>query len=273
MKLYLHSYSRTSKSAKSLAKALGATFIWSGEAHKLLSDPNEKTIVINWGSSANNFTSSDLLWINSPINTNVATSKIQTYEILKENNIPTCEFTKNRGEALNWLYNLSSVYTRYKNRSSGGKGILYHSPNQIDEFLQQTPALFYTKEITIADEYRVHIFEQKNTHNFFVQKKIKKENWVANYGHIPYSSHISSHDNGYIFVSTTFDQNSPAYDNLKDTCIKALKALKLNFGAFDVKYSRENGQGVILECNTAPGLFPKTLNFYQDSISTYVHNA
>ena len=137
--------------------------------------------------------------------------------------------------------------------SSGGEGIYYikdekelaawRSGKTVSEYIVEK---FYT----YAREYRLHITEDGCF--YACRKMIKNETKESDRWH--------RHDTNSVWiVEENPSFNKPAnWSVIVAECVKALKALKLDIGAFDIKVqsSKENSKPdfFILESNSAPGL-------------------
>lgn len=109
---------------------------------------------------------------------------------------------------------------------------------------------YYVKLEPIEEEYRVHSFRNKTLR---LGKKVPRV--------------VSPHP---VFRSwkagwkLSYAQWNPP-DGLRSLAHKAVKALGLDFGAVDIGV-KPNGDLVVFEVNTAPGLEGNTINKYADAI-------
>ncbi len=128
--------------------------------------------------------------------------------------------------------------------------------NSITGFNTQAP--LYTKGIIGAQEYRVHIFNNKVID---LQRKRKKSE-------VESDGLIKNHSNGWVFCREEVKVPLELFETAK----KAVSSLSLNFGAVDVLYSSNEKKIAVLEVNTAPGLEGLTLDNYANAILDFYEN-
>ena len=221
----------------------------------------EKDLIINWGSSKlPNWGREDHPFINHPYQVQKTISKIDTYDILIANNIPTVEYTTYFDIAKQWLEEESCIVLgRSLNRGSGGRGIVVYNPSSYTELEEH---IFYTKYIKKMREFRVHLFKS----NFLIQEKKRRGREERDF--TLYDPYIRSYGNEWVY--TTPQEEIPSKVLL--VAEEALKALELTFGGVDVIYNEHYGEAYVLEVNTACGLGQgnnQTLDFYCNNILTF----
>jgi hypothetical protein len=211
--------------------------------------------VINWGDSKapDNF-------LNSGSAVTQAISKVRTGEALSESKVHTVAITKDRKAANTWLQNGSRVLCR-RDAGTGGKGIVIASRE--DELVECD---FYSRYFPKTHEFRVHVFG--NTAIDVTEKRARIGGQVART--------IRSYDNGWVF-SHNLSVQPQDLEKLKSTCVSAVKALGLDFGAVDVlaildtENPRRLKKHYVCEVNTAPGLdSPTTIECYVNAIKEYL---
>lgn len=116
------------------------------------------------------------------------------------------------------------------------------------------PADFYVKKEDLTDEYRIHIFRTSRD-NMRVLRIAHK---------VPSCDHphpwVRSHRLGW-----KLSYVGGASDAAKQIARDAVRALQLDFGAVDIGIRRQ-GDPIVLEVNTCPGLEGGTLEMYVDNI-------
>lgn len=244
MKLFLFPYKPGSQSAKNLGKALLIKRI-KPEKSKFKADPNK--IVINWGASTlpNFILGSKVL--NDPEYVSLAANKLHFFERIKEWNeaneeeqVPVPKWYKTKEEIVETeeFKRGDAYFARTILTGHSGAGI-----EAFDRTSQAIPhAVLYTKYILKQEEYRVHVMGGES---FYVQRKARKMgvpddevNW-----------RIRNHANGFIYQKDNFELP----ENVKESALRAIKALDLDFGAVDI-ITTKNGKAFVLEVNTAPGM-------------------
>ena len=246
MRVRILGYKSSSHSAKTIAIATGFKRLRPPGRSKFTGKPSD--LIFNWGSSEVAFRGP--LIINPPHAVINAINKESTYNILREKLIPTVESSFDRNKALEWLDKYGVLFM-YSVTSSGGVGMTFVDNIELfDELCNSRgdPRL-WVKYTPKAHEYRVHVWDSAVLD---VQEKKLKEGASPN--------KIRSHENGYIFARADI---APPSDVLNYS-VKAVKALKLDFGAVDVGYTTNTQKIVVYEVNTAPGLEGETLNIYSE---------
>lgn len=246
MSTKIYPYMNGSKSAKSLAQALGIKILRrEGPARRV-------DTIINWGSSLierHIFTSKIL---NNPGCVRVAGNKLLTFEVFKHCDAPTVEWTTDKKKAIDWTIEGQQVVVRKKLTGHSGEGIEIVSVND-----PMPDAPLYTKYTKKKDEYRIHVFQGEV---IFQQRKARKKdvpddrvNWQ-----------VRNLKGGFIFAN----DGVLAPDVVTDAAKLAVQALGLDFGAVDIGY--KDGSTVCYEVNCAPGLEGSTLKAYTDIFQQFM---
>lgn len=243
--MYILPYKNTSESANKLAQSLNCKLLKSNfSVAKSFTSP-----IINWGNSKRVITSFSRL-LNRPSKVKYAVNKLKTFEILKANNINIPDFTTNYETAKEWINEGEWIVARSLLESSSGQGITL--AKTIEEL--PTNSKLYVKYFKKTYEFRVHVFDGKVID--YIQKR--KRNDVDE---SLYNKYVRSYTNGWVFCRDNIIEN----DNVKQLAIKAIQALKLDFGAVDI-VMKSSGEAKVLEINCAPALEGTTLERYKEAI-------
>jgi glutathione synthase/RimK-type ligase-like ATP-grasp enzyme len=198
--------------------------------------------------------------LNKPSAVSLAANKLQTFEVFDQEGVPIVDYTRDTNTVYSWLESGGCVVARTLLRAHGGEGIII-----IENDEQALPvAPVYTLYKKKKYEYRVHVFKGEVID---IQQK-KRERGIAIEGD---RAKIRNRANGWVFCRE--DINIPEADPdqilLKDTSLRAVAALGLDFGAVDIIYNQREGRYYVLEVNTAPGLEGTTLVKYTEAISNW----
>lgn len=119
--------------------------------------------------------------------------------------------------------------------------------------------LFTIGRIGVRTEYRVHIFNGEVIHKSVKLRRNRDEDDDQPRNHL-----VRNLENGWIYSNDTDDLPQDVIDQ----SLKAVQALGLDFGAVDLLYYPREGDAIVLEVNTAPGLAPESsaLKAYCDAI-------
>ena len=221
--------------------------------------PRPEDVIINWGANTNpNFDiNSGGKLLNPPDKVADASHKVKCFRALDEVGVKTLDYTLDVGTMYQWLQNGETVFARSLFKGHGGVGItVLHSTDDYDalSYGETSNFKFYTKHSVSTSEYRVHVVGDKTID--FAQKKRMTSEKLKELG-FEFNELVKNHDKGWVFAR----EGVVIPDVVRDECVKAIHAVKLDFGAVDVLYSPDGG-AVILEINTAPGLEGTTLKNY-----------
>lgn len=176
--------------------------------------------------------------------------KLKQFNLFKEHNVSSPEFTTDRSVAADWIRNGAVVVCRTLLRSSEGRGIVIAETED-----QLVPAPLYTKYLKKKKEFRVHVL---NGQVLDVQEKRKKKEFDDEQR----NTRIRNTANGYAFCRE--DVVEP--DSLRGTAVKAVQALGYSLGAVDIGFNERDNLCFVLEVNSTPGMEGTTLEKYSDAI-------
>lgn len=243
MKLFIAPYKIGSESAKTLAQALPC------KQTKSLKRFIGKTLVVNWGRSDLTVRGRNVRILNSPDAVKRAINKLECLTTLKANNVSCLEFTTNKNEAHSWILEEgATVYCRTLVSASQGRGIVIANENS--DVIPSAP--LYTKGVLRAHEYRVHVFKGQVLD---FSKKKRRRDFDGN-------DLIKNLANGWVFCR----DGVVLPELVKETAIKAIAALGLDFGAIDILFKERDNKSYVLEVNTAAGIQGTTLEKYKQAI-------
>ncbi len=277
-----------SASVKKLKQALDAVIIkLEGSKYRHKADD----IVINWGNSRRSDVLEGVPILNSPSSVAVATDKLRTFQALVEADVPTVPFTTDASIAQDWLNDGEKVFIRDSLTGHSGEGIVVVEPqinsqqafavqeaqrildeagldeasDALDEEyvrvteanveLRQAP--LYTRGVTNAGEYRVHVFDGDV---ILYQKKSRRVDEVT--GEVVTAEGADADVRNLASNWIYRTGNLKRLERVEQLAISAVNALGLDFGAVDIIMD-ENGDVYILEINCAPGLVN------QDTVDAY----
>lgn len=234
-------YKKWSVSAKALAKLLKCP---RGSAKTLRNYAG--VLAINWGNSSKLVHRAETRLLNNPAAVKTAINKLTALSCLKDAAVSVVPYTTDKEQAKTWL-NDGMVVARTLLKSSGGKGIkLLATGDKLPD------APLYTKYKKKFAEFRVHVLDGEVID---VTEKRKKRGGVLN-------KYLRNYRDGWVFCRTNIKEP----EQLRQTCIEAVKALGLDFGAVDIIWNKHEDSLYVLEVNTAPGLTGTTLQKYVQAI-------
>ena len=156
------------------------------------------------------------------------------------------------------------IVKKLKFRSRGAGMVLIKDQKQLTEQLKKNAGngnVYFEEFFNGSKEYRLHISELGC---FYTCRKVRKEGaeerWFFN----------SSNSNWLLESNPKFDKPK-TFDKMIEECKKGLRALGLDFGAFDVRVKKD-GTFVILEANSAPSFGDLTAKKYLEHIPLIVKN-
>ncbi len=232
--MYIWSYDFKSESARALADRINGKIIrhenstFKGDAFKN---------VINWGSSDLPREVRKCNILNPENAVACAVNKVIAYQKFERAGVNTVKWTTNKEWAKAWMALGFKILCRTKLEGKDGEGIIIASkPEEICD------AKLYAKVEEHAHEFRVTVFRDTVVS---VQKKVRLRG-------VPNHNEIVRTTNGGWGFEVVNGFNIPG---TRDACIKAVKALGLDFGGVDVLEDHRYGT-VVLEVNTAPHLTP-----------------
>lgn len=233
--MHIWTYNNKSESAIALSDKLDVWLI-KHENSQFRGGPNK--VVLNWGSTHPSQEVMACQVINKPFAVANAVNKITSLELFDAAKVPTVKWTRNKEWAKAWAALGHKIVCRRKVEGKDGEGIV------LAEYVAEVvDAKLYTKLEEHAHEYRVTVFRDTV---ICVQKKVRIPGLPA------YNDDIRTTAGGYGFNVVAGAAGGPGTE---DACIKAVKALGLDFGGVDVLWDHRLGT-CVLEVNTAPQLTP-----------------
>lgn len=114
-------------------------------------------------------------------------------------------------------------------------------------------APLYVKYVPKLLEYRLHVFCGEV---ILIQQKRKKRDTGVE-GDLAL---IRNHANGWVFAVEDVNFPTPEIkEDARQTAIRAVQCLGLDFGAVDLVLAKKTNSPIVLEVNTAPGIESPTL--------------
>lgn len=254
---------KPSASAAKLKRALRL----SGVHARRLYLPNFPTsgLIINWG-CVNGPQATDVTEhfkvLNLAASVWLASSKINTLDRLKEEEVPHILISKDIGVARGWLKNGFKVLVR-KDGLSKGRGISLFTGDEI--LRDQT--WFYSRVFQKTHEFRCHVALGKAID--LVQKKRRDGTEEAS------ERLIRSYTNNWVFCHDNLTCTPEDRKEIEEVSVEACRALNLDFGAVDVLciFNKGNPRRLtnlrVCEINTRPGLEnSKTIEAYVEAFKS-----
>ena len=182
----------------------------------------------------------------------LANNKLKSFQIFKEANLPTVEWTTDVDIAKTWPL----VVARATLTGHSGQGITMWNPSNKNEPIPIAP--LYTKYVKKTYECRIHVFNGEVI-DAQIKRKLKEYDGEVD-------TNIRNHTTGWVYCRDNFEVPEEA----KLLSLQAIKALHLDFGAVDLIYNQHYNQFYLLEVNTAPGLEGTTLTNYIKAIKNAI---
>ena len=211
--------------------------------------------IINWGSSVKPDHLCTAKFINDPVSVGEAVDKRRALSRLEAAGVPHLVHTTRRDEAQDWIAGGHTVMVRETVNGHSGQGILV--VEGVGTPLPDAP--LYTQYFKGREEYRVHVVAGEVVD---VQQKKTREGVEANY-------FVRSYDNGWVFCRDDIE----IHEAVLCAAVDAVVALRLDFGAVDIKRNEINGNVAVLEVNTAPALTGTTLDKYAEAFQKLLATA
>lgn len=239
-----------SRSAKAIAESLGVQRVYPNRHYK----PKSNQLILNWGCSTTptwyEYTNTYSNLLNRCVPIQNAVNKIKALQIMSGAGVSTIPFTTEFEKALDWGSGL--IVERHVINGTQGVGI--NIPENLEDVNRGVP--LYTKMITNAREYRVHVFCGE-----VIDLQQKKRR--AGLEEAP-SGQIKNSANGWVYCR---DGITEPPVQIREQAILAVKSLGLDFGAVDIL--SKGGETFVLEVNTSPNLEGTTLTKYINAIKNY----
>jgi len=256
-RLVVYPYKMGSASAKLLARALDAVRVYPDRDYRPLKDD----LIVNWGSGHTPNWRDGLVSKSQIMNhwTNVcfAIDKMQSFSKFIVGGVTTPQFTQKRTTAIDWLEDGKVVIGRSLLEGTRGEGIVVmENPTQFQS------CNLYTQYEEPTKEFRVYTFRGK----FLDALEKRRDSDRLAEGTINYR--VRTEDNGWVFCHN----NVRVPQEVAKQAILATNALGLDFGGVDIIWNEPKNRAVVLEINTAPGIFGTTVSFYAEEILKHAAN-
>lgn len=208
--------------------------------------------LLNWGCSAT-LPGTEVVG-NDPDVVAAISNKLRCFEILRDDNIPTVEWTASRHVAQDWLDEGSAVYERHLLRSHSGNGIAVKFPGGAP--VAQAP--LYTRKIRGRfAEYRIHVVAG-NVIAGQRKRRMTTETLRERGMDVPEDrlrNAVRTYANGWAFTQTDADPGEDA----RNVCIAAMDSVGAISGCVDIAVTERRGQVYVIEINSAPALRSPTI--------------
>lgn len=189
----------------------------------------------------------------------VASNKLKFFEACKDiDGINVPDWTTSKETAQQWIDDGKVVFGRQKLTSHSGNGIILFENETITE---DKLCPLYVKYKKKTHEYRVHVFNGKVID---ITQKRKRVGMQTN-------ARIRNLDNGWVFCREDLDIDNK--NELTKQAILACSVCKLDFGAVDIIWNKQEKKYYVLEVNTAPGLEGQTTTKYAQAIKDFMELA
>jgi len=198
---------------------------------------DDKTFVINYGRKN----------IIANLNKKLSANKIEQLEVLRENNIPVPKiWTINNDMNHRYFKKITFPLMARKKKHSRGSDIIFlktrfSMKKRIERIKNRD---FIVKYIPKEKEYRVHVLG-----DVAIEVCEKKHSKKAIENNINIHPHVWSKERGWTLETI----ESEGLTEIKELAVKAIKALKYDFGAVDLMLGKDN-KYYVLEINSAPRL-------------------
>lgn len=207
----------------------------------------------------------DYIELNSPEGCAISGNKILMKDVFIKSGVHTAEYflMKNNEDykIKNYLNVWKTIIAKHKHSSKGNGIFLIENYNDFLEFKKNNNCsqFVFEKYYHYNREYRIHV--TKDGCFYTCRKMLKRDAEVR----------WHRHDNNSVWIleDNPLFQKPDNWDDIVNDCVKALKALKLDIAAFDVKCEgngKANPDWIILESNSAPALGEVGIKKYSEKI-------
>ena len=215
--------------------------------------PKDGDVVINWGNGHKpKWDGPHFVFLNRPEAVCRAIDKVEAFYKFKAAGVSTPVWTTFKDWAAKWMAAGEMAVARTELEGFDGFGI------KLCRKVEELPknCKLFTKYIPISSEYRVYVFQDKIV-DVLEKKRLDKD--LAD----PF---IRTEHNHWVFCQ------GPKWwpKDAESEAIGAIKALGLDFGGVDVVYNKEKDKSYVLEVNTAPGVYGKTMAKYHKVFLEYI---
>lgn len=252
MRTLLYAYNPYSEGARRVARALGVVRL-RHKGSKYKAAPSD--FIVNWGSNQvpMQFMETPRV-INMPSFVDWASNKLRAYTLFSECGVPTVPHCTDRDKAREWLSEGKTTLARMLLRASEGRGV------QVMETIEDlVDAPLYTQYIKKKDEYRVFVIG--NNVACATQKRKRRDVDDVDYK-------IRNYCNGWVFCH----ENAEPPPAVTEAAVKAVQALRLDFGAADVGWNEHKQAAYVYEVNTAPLMEGTTLELFAAALNDYINS-
>ena len=245
MQPIVYPYKMGSQSARLLSSALQCKRVFPNRYYRAKANH----LILNWGCST--YPEWDEAragrMLNSPNAVAVAANKLTSFYAMNTSRVSVPLFWNNKDSAKRYMEaGQFKVVCRTTLSGHSGQGIVIaSSPEELVD------APLYTQFIEKDKEYRVHVF---NGVIIDFQQKKRRRGEEQN-------DDIRNHANGWVYARS--DVVLP--EDVETNAIRATLSLGLDFGAVDICTDLD-GNAIVFEVNTAPGIFNTTLDKYVEAI-------
>jgi len=252
---YLLPYVLSSESGRDLARSLNVKRIRNDQQSRYRYRTGDR--IVNWGCSSSRLST---FAANHPATVQIATNKIKTFANLNSHGIRTPRWTSDPEIAREWMANGIRIYARKTVSGSRGRGLYGPSSCQSMGWGELALCAFFTQDVSNVREFRVHASKS----GLCLVHEKRRRNGYANTA----SLEIRNYENHWVFCQNNLDPVPPA---LGSTAVESIRTLGLDFGAVDCCIDNV-GKVVVFEVNTAPGLEPRTVEWYTKLINREIFN-
>ena len=217
--------------------------------------PKQRSLIINYGSNSSPYWLTPVNKVlNNPRSCTNAGNKLTAFQLFKQHDVRTPEWTNYRNVAKQWSLEGAVIVCRTLLNAHSGRGIVLTAmPSEL------VTSPLYVKYKKKRKEFRVHIFQGRVID---VSEKRKRLIYVPD----RFDGQIRNLANGWVFCRDNIVRPS----DLDSISIAACSALGLDFGAVDVIWSERDNKCYVLEVNTAPGLTGTTLQTYINACYNWI---
>lgn len=248
MRLRIQPYRPGSRSARALADETGILRL---RLVRTRFRPRPDDTIINWGSHELLFDQEH--YLNEPRRVVVAADKLASIRCMDKAGVSVPDFTTDPSEAQDWVDEGDIVVARTLLNASSGRGIVLCGREYGDDVPE---APLYTAYVPKYDEYRIHVWQGQVIDR---QQKRRRN------GYEGIDSRVRNASGGWVFCRENIEVPSA----VDEEAVKAVEALRLDFGAADVGFTRNRNLATVYEVNTAPGLEGATVVSYAAAIRRY----
>lgn len=263
-------YKMVSQSSRVLSEALDGKRIKLEDSNYTFRDNH---LIINWGYGQEN-----MGWMTNRASENIvnpimqvaiASHKLKSFDLFSMRGVSTVAMSRSVDIANNWLQEGNAVLGRDLFQGSGGRGITVYHPDEYSSIPNNTSHRYFSKYVKKRREFRIHVgypnLDREYYPNvFFIQEK--KRRAIENRNQDIYNPYIRNYSNEWIFAHNDLETIP---NSVLSEAKKAVRALRLHFGAVDVIYNSHYDQAYVLEVNTACGMEGETLHKYTEYFNKF----